>query len=210
MELIEALNWRYAVKKMNGKQVPADKVENILEAIRLSVSSAGLQPYQVIVVDDHILKGKIHELAIRQPQAVEGSHILIFAPWLTVDEGRVDTYMKRIADTRGVTIESLIPFSDAIKGGILSKTPAARADWAARQAYIALGFGVVAAAVEGVDATPMEGFDGPELDKLLGLEEKGLHSVAVLILGYRDTERDYLSSAKKVRQKRDELFITAK
>lgn len=207
MELIDALNWRYAAKKMNGQPVPEEKVDNILEAIRLSASSVGIQPYKVIVVEDHVLRGKIHEQACPQPQIVEGSHVLIFASWTAVEAEHVDQYIQLIADTRHSEVSSLTPFADSIKGALLSRTPEARAEWAARQSYIALGTGIIAAATEGVDATPMEGFNADALDQLLDLPAKGLHSASILVLGYRDAEKDFLATAPKVRRSKEDLFI---
>ena len=207
MELIDAMNWRYAAKKMTGQKVPAEKVDTILEAIRLSASSVGLQPYTVFVIDNHELKGKIHELACPQPQIVEGSHILVFASWTNLEAAQIDSYIQLIADTRGVSVESLTPFADSIKGSLLSRTPEERSSWAARQAYIALGSGLIAAATEQVDATPMEGFNAAALDEILDLPAKGLHSVSMLVLGYRDAEKDFLAKAPKVRRARKDLFI---
>ena len=207
MELLEAMNWRYAAKKMNGQKIPAEKIDTILEAIRLSASSAGLQPYTVIVIDNHELKGKIHELACPQPQIVEGSHLLVFAYWANIEASQVDAYMQLIADTRNVPIESLRPFSDSIKGNIMSKAPEDKAIWASRQAYIGLGSALIAAATEHVDATPMEGFNAAALDEILDLPAKGLRSVALVALGYRDAEKDFLSKATKVRRSRKDLFI---
>ncbi|GAB4030245.1 NAD(P)H-dependent oxidoreductase [Spirosoma jeollabukense] len=207
MELLEAMNWRYAAKKMNGQKIPVEKIDIILEAIRLSASSAGLQPYTVIVIDNLELKGKIHELACPQPQIVEGSHLLVFAHWANVEAAQVDAYMQLIADTRNVPVESLRPFADSIKGNILSKTPEEQAIWASRQAYIGLGSALIAAATEQVDATPMEGFNAAALDKILDLPAKGLRSVALVALGYRDAEKDFLAKATKVRRSRKDLFI---
>ncbi len=207
MELIDALNWRYATKKMNGQAVPAEKVDKILEAIRLSASSVGIQPYNVIVVESHELRGKIHEQACPQPQIVEGSHVLIFASWTALEAEHIDRYMQLIADTRQTDVASLTPFADSVKGTLLSRTPEARTEWAARQSYIALGTGLIAAAAEGVDATPMEGFNADALDKLLDLPAKGLHSTSILVLGYRDEEKDYLAKAPKVRRSAEEFFI---
>ncbi len=207
MELIDALNWRYAAKKMNGQPVPAEKVDTILEAIRLSASSVGIQPYNVIVIESHELRGKIHEQACPQPQIVEGSHVLVFASWTDVTAEHIDQYMQLIADTRHTAVDSLTPFADSIKGNLMSRTPELRAEWAARQSYIALGTGMIAAATEGVDATPMEGFNADALDQLLDLSAKKLHSTSILVLGYRDAEKDYLANAPKVRRSTEELFI---
>ena len=207
MELIEALQWRYATKKMNGQAVPSEKIETIQEAIRLAATSYGLQPYQVIMVTDPILKGKIHEEACPQPQVVEGSHLLVFAYWDQIDDAQVDAYIQLIADTRNVTTESLSGFTESMKGSFHTKTREEQQAWASRQAYIGLGHGLVAAALEKVDATPMEGFDAEKMDKLLGLREKGLKSVVVLALGYRDEEQDYLAHAPKVRREKNDFFI---
>jgi len=207
MDLIEKLNWRYGTKKMTGQTVPAEKIDRILEAIRLSASSAGLQPYKVFVVSNHLLKGRIHEQACQQPQVVEGSHFLVFAAKTNIDEAYIDDYMQTIADVREIPLDSLQPFSDSIKGGFLSREAAANEAWAARQAYIGLGFGLVAAAAEGVDSCAMEGFNPEQMDEILGLKDKGLHSVVVMALGYRDAGKDFLAGAKKVRQSREALFV---
>jgi nitroreductase / dihydropteridine reductase len=207
MELLNALSWRYATKRMNGQKVPSEKVEPILEAIRLSASSFGLQPYRVIVVDDPKLKAKIHESACQQPQIIEGSHVLVFASWKNITPKHIDSYISLIAKERNTPVEQLAQFDEMLKGFIASKTQEQLAAWAIRQAYIGLGFGLTAAALQQVDATPMEGFNPAEMDKVLGLDEKNLQSVALLTLGYRDTANDYLVNQKKVRVNKDEFFI---
>jgi nitroreductase/dihydropteridine reductase len=207
MELLEAMNWRYAAKKMTGQTIPSGKIDTILEAIRLSASSVGLQPYTIFVIDNPELKGKIHELACPQPQILEGSHLLVFASWTGIESSHIDDYIQLISNTRGVTVESLTPFANSIKGNLLSKTTEELDNWAARQAYIALGTGLIAAATEQVDTTPMEGFNATVLDDLLDLPAKGLHSVSLLALGYRDEARDFLSKAPKVRRTKENLFV---
>jgi len=167
----------------------------------------GLQPYNVIVTNSHELKGKIHQLACPQPQIVEGSHVLVFAAWTSVEAEQIDKHIQLIADTRKTSVEALSPFADSIKGNLLTKTAEQRSNWAARQAYIGLGSALIAAAVEKVDATPMEGFNGPALDELLDLKAKGLQSVAILVLGYRDTENDSLAKAPKVRRSAEDFFL---
>ncbi|MFC6999487.1 NAD(P)H-dependent oxidoreductase [Rufibacter roseus] len=208
MKLLEDLNWRYATKRMNGELVPQAKLDNILEAIRLSASSMGFQPYNVIVVEDFETRKKIQPAAFNQPQIVEGSHLLIFAAWDPLCEEQVDNYIQNIASERGVGLDTLESFSQSIKNMIKSRTAEENFQWAARQAYIALGTGLVAASAERVDSTPMEGFNPAALDELLGLKEKGLRSVALLALGYRDENADYLAKAKKVRRSKESFFIT--
>jgi nitroreductase len=206
--LIETLNWRYATKRMNSTKIPSEKLDVILEAIQLSPSSVGLQPYTVFVIEDQEIKQKIQKVAFMQPQIVESSHLIVFASWKKVTAENISDYIQLIAETRDVTVESLEAFKTSITNGILSRGDEINAQWASRQAYIALGHGLVAAASEHVDATPMEGFDANGLDEILGLNEKGLHSVVIMTLGYRDVENDILVNAKKVRRPHKELFVT--
>ncbi len=206
-ELIEDLNWRYAAKRMNGESIPQEKLSTILEAIKLSPSSAGLQPYKVVVIGDKEIKDRIFKEAAPQPQIPESSHVLVFAAWEKITADHISEYMQLIAKTRDISVESLAKFQESITGGILSRTEEVNFDWAARQAYIALGHALVAAATEHIDATPMEGFNNAKLDEILGLKAKGLKSVVIMTLGYRDQENDALAKAKKVRRPSEELFI---
>ncbi|MDP3913454.1 MAG: NAD(P)H-dependent oxidoreductase [Bacteroidota bacterium] len=207
MSTLTNLKWRYATKRMNGQKVPAGKLENILEAIQLAPTSIGMQPFTVLVIEDAEMRAKIAPAIYNQPQITEGSHVLVFAAWKEYSNENVDTYINHIASLRGITVESLSGMRDMITGAISGKTPEQLLNWNMRQAYIALGFGLVVAAEEQVDATPMEGFNPDALDAALGLNEKGLRSTVILTLGYRDAEKDYLSAAAKVRREKDELFI---
>ena len=207
MSLLENLQWRYATKRMNGTKVPQSKVDNILEAIRLAPTSLGLQPFKVIVVDNPALKEKIFNETCQQAPIKESSHLLIFAAYTKITAGDVEEYIARIAATRNLPVESLADFKTMIDSYVLNRADADNYAWAARQAYIAFGVGIVAAAEEHVDATPMEGFSVPLLDKMLGLDKMNLSAVTVLPLGYRDTETDYLNGAKKVRKNADALFV---
>jgi len=206
--LIETLNWRYATKRMNGNKIPSEKLDVILEAIQLSPSSGGLQPYTIFVIEDQEIKAKIQKVAYMQPQIVESSHLIVFASWKKITPGQVESFIDLIAETRGIAAESLNGLKTSLINRISNHTDEANAQWAARQAYIALGHALVAAASEQIDATPMEGFDPDGLDEILGLNEKGLRSVVIMTLGYRDAENDVLAKAKKVRRSHEELFVT--
>ena len=180
MDLLKHLNWRYAAKRMNGKKVDANKIDNILEATRLAASSMGLQPYNILVIKDEALLKKIHQDACKQPQIIECSHLLVFTAWSNMTEKHMDDYIADIAQQRGVAVESLQAFKGNYMNGILARPAEKNFDWAARQAYIALGFALVAAAAEGVDSTPMEGFNAPALDELLKLKEKGFAELSLI------------------------------
>jgi len=205
--LLEALNWRYATKRMNGKKVPQEKIDNILEAVSLSPSSMGLQPYTILVIENEETRRKLQPAAFNQPQLIEGSHLIIFASWTDVTEDQVNVYIRHIADVRKVPIETLDGFKASLMGIVNGRSTQSKAEWAARQAYIAFGTAIAAAAVEHVDATPMEGFNPAAVDEILGLKEKGLTSVTMLAVGFRDEATDVLSGAKKVRRSKDKLIL---
>ncbi|MBC8054031.1 MAG: NAD(P)H-dependent oxidoreductase [Sphingobacteriaceae bacterium] len=207
MDILSLLNWRYAAKRMTGKKVPQEKIEIILESIRLSASSIGLQPYRVIVIENPIRLEQIKPIANNQTQITEASHLLVFAAWANVTEESIDEYLNLIAQERKVTLESLGSMKVFLQG-LTKNTPEQNFNWAARQAYIALGTGLIAAASQEVDATPMEGFNAKALDKLLGLREKGLKSVSILPLGYRDVSQDWLVSLPKVRTPKHKFFLS--
>jgi nitroreductase/dihydropteridine reductase len=205
--LLEALNWRYATKRMNGKKVPAEKVDIILEAARLAPTSSGLQPFSILVITDPELLKQIQPIANNQPQITEASHLLVFAAWENVTNEKIDEVYDQILRERNMKLDAMDEYKNRLKGMYAAKTQEERFQIAARQSYIALGFAIAAAATEKVDAIPMEGFRNAELDKLLGLKEKGLRSLTLLPLGYRDVENDWLSNLKKVRRAKEELVI---
>ena len=207
MKLLEALEWRYAVKKMNGTKIPAEKLNQILEATRLAPSAFGLTPYTIIVVEDEETRKKLQPAFYNQSQVVDGSAVIVFAAWNTVTEKEVAEYMQDIAEQRGVAVETLNDFAGYINGSLKNLNAEQARIWADKQAYIALGFGLVAAAAEQVDATPMEGFVPDAVDEVLGLKALGLHSTVALTLGYRDAANDYLVNAKKVRRDHKKLVI---
>ena len=207
MSLLDSLKWRYAVKRMNGNKIPEATMNTILEATKLAPSSFGLTPYNIIVVEDEATRKKLQPHFYNQPQVGESSALVIFATWNSITEKEVGEYMQEIAEERGVPVESLNDFANYINGSIKNLTAEQLQIWAAKQTYIALGFALVAAATEEIDATPMEGFKPDAVDEALGLKELGLHSAVAVTLGYRDAANDYLSGAKKVRRASEKLII---
>lgn len=209
MSITNALHWRYATKRMNGAKVPKDKMDVILDAISLAPSSFGLQPYSVLVIEYEAMLEKIKPIAMMQPQITEASALLVFAVWDKLTTEKIDIYINRVAAERNVTIDSLKQVKEMIEAQ-LKNSDADNFIWNSKQAYIALGVALVAAATEEIDSTPMEGFDKNLLDDLLNLKEKGLRSSVIMTLGYRDTKNDYLANLKKVRREKEKLFITLK
>lgn len=208
MKLLDLLNGRYATKKMDpAKAVAEDKVDHILEAVRLTASSSGLQPYHMLVVTDPDLRARIREVAWNQAQITEGSHLIVFAAWDNYTEARIDAVTRQMADERGGMTPLLEGYYANLKNMYLPREVAVNYEHAARQAYIGLGTALLAAAEMGVDSTPMEGFDPAAVDEILGLREQGLRSVILLPLGYRQPEGDWLFPMKKVRREMAD-FVT--
>ena len=207
MSLLDSLKWRYAVKRMNGNKIPEATLNTILEATKLAPSSFVLTPYNIIVIEDEETRKKLQPHFYNQPQVSESSALVIFATWNSITEKEVAEYMQEIANERGVPVESLNDFASYINGSIKNLTTEQLQIWASKQTYIALGFTLVAAATEEIDATPMEGFKPDAVDEALGLNALGLHSAVAVTLGYRDAANDYLSGAKKVRRASEKLII---
>ena len=207
MSLLEALKWRYATKRMTGEQLPQEKVDIILEAARLAPTSNDIQPFTILQITDRQLLEKIKPIANNQPQITEASHLLIFAAWEDVTAQQIDAVYDHIAIERNMTPGAHKEYVDRLKARFAGYTPEYRAQWAARQTYLALGLAITAAALEQVDAAPMEGFRNADLDQLLGLDQKGLRSCALLALGYRDAANDKYGHLKKVRRPKEELII---
>jgi len=205
MSLIDNLKWRYATKKMNGEKVSEEKLNAILDAIQLAPSSFGLQPYTVFVIGDQATKEKLSPASYNQSQITDCSHLLVFASWTSVSAEQVDTFIADIAAKRSMPIEALNDYKGYINSSIGHLTDEQKAIWNAKQAYIALGFGLAAAAEAHVDATPMEGFVPAQYNEILGLTAQGLSATVVLPLGYRG-EGDWLAPLPKVRRDKDLLF----
>jgi len=208
MKLIEDLNWRYATKKYSTHKVSEDDLEKIIDAINLSASSTGIQTYRLFVIEDPEMRKELGSDSFN-PQIVEASHLLLFAAFDSISQETIDNYIRLVAKVREMPVEDLAGFKSAL-GALLTRTDDENFIWSAKQAYIALGTGLIAAAALHVDATPMEGFSTEKFDEVLGLKEKGLKSVVLLALGYRDEENDKYAKLKKVRVPKEEFVIRIK
>lgn len=205
MNLIENLKWRYATKAYNNIKVTEEKVDQILEAINLSASSCGLQSYRVFVVSNTDIQKKLGADSYNG-QISSCSHLLVFAAFTDMSSTYIDDYMAMTEKQRGLDAGALSGFRNGLHSYFSSINAEQKALWAAKQAYIALGTALIAAAELKVDATPIEGFNAATIDEVLGLKEKGLHSTVILALGYRDSEKDYMAATKKVRLPLDQMI----
>ena len=205
MELLDKLNWRYAAKAMNKDVVSQEKVDKIIEAARLAPTSSGLQPFEILVITNQEIKERIKPISWNQSVITDCSHLLVFAAWDTYTEDRINNMFDLTNEVRGFKNEGWENYRQMLLGMYPQKDPEENFNHASKQAYIAFGMSIAAAAFEGVDATPVEGFEADALDKILGLREKGLRSAVMLPIGYRDTETDWLVNLKKVRKSTDDL-----
>lgn len=210
MSLIEALKWRYATKKMNGEPVPQDKVDQILEAARLAPTSSGLHPFKVIVITNPELKQTLLPHSYNQSQIIDCSHLLVFAAWDNYTEERINQVFEHNNNERGLPSSTTADYQNMLISNYVPRTAEVNFQHAARQAYIGFGLALAEAALLKVDATPMEGFDNAQYDEILNLKEKGLRSVTLLPLGYRDETGDWLVNLKKVRQHKSDFIIEFK
>lgn len=205
MELLDKLNWRYAAKAMNGEKVSQKKIDNIIEAARLAPTSSGLQPFEILVITNQEIKEQIRPVAWNQSMITDCSHLLVFVAWDTYTEDRINKMFDLTNEIRGFKNEGWENYRQMLLGSYPQQDAEVNFNHAAKQAYIGLSAAIIAAAYEGVDTTPIEGFDPAKVDEILGLREKGLRSTVMLPIGYRDTENDWLVNLKKVRKSTEDL-----
>jgi nitroreductase len=205
---LETQNWRYATKKFDAtKKISTEDLNILKEAIRLSSSSYGLQPYKIIIVENPELRAQLLGAAYGQSQVVDASHLIVFANETNINDQTIEKYITRIGDTRNIHVESLTGFGNYMKGAINHLTEEEKNIWASKQTYLALGNLLNAAAELKIDVTPMEGFVPAQVNEILGLNALGLNASLMATVGYRHTE-DATQHLKKVRKSNEELFIT--
>jgi nitroreductase len=207
-QLIGQLNWRYATKQFDPKRKigPQDWAA-LEEALVLTPSSFGLQPWKFVVVTNQDLREKLVAVSWGQRQVADASHLVVFTIKKEIGEPEIDGYLDRISQVRGIPREALASYRDMMVGSIVKgRDEAARKDWATRQVYLALGNFLTSAAMLGIDACPMEGIAAPEYNKILGLEQKGLSTVVVATAGYRAATDKY-AELKKVRFPKEEVLV---
>jgi len=207
MSLIEKLTWRYATKKFDkNKKLTSLQLEELLHAVHLSPSSAGVQSYKILVIEDADTRAKLQQAAYGQAQIADASQLIVFAAETNLDSQYVKNFIAHVAKSRGIDRASLEGYEQMINGNVSGMNEEQRINWAKKQAYIALGVLLTSAAELGIDACPMEGFSAPQFDEILGLKEKGLTTAVIAAIGFR-AEDDAYSKLNKVRKPEEEMFI---
>jgi nitroreductase len=206
-QLLAQLNWRYATKQFDPtRKIGAADWAALEEALLLSPSSGGLQPWKFLVITDPGLRAKLRPASYGQAQITDASHLVVLAAKSDFSEADVDVHLRRVAEIQGAPIEALAPLRGMLVGGIVQSMDAAgRAAWARNQTYIALGNLLTSAALLGIDACPMEGFDRAQYDQILGLAAQGFTTSVIATLGYRAATDKY-GKAPKVRFPKARVF----
>ncbi len=205
---LEDQNWRYATKKFDPtKKISTEDLNTLKEAIRLSSSSYGLQPYKVFIIENPELRAKIQPAAWGQSQVIDASHLIVFANQKEVSNDDIDSYLKNISETRNIPETALSGYGGFMKGAIGAKSSEEKENWTSKQTYLALANLLNAAAELKIDVTPMEGFVPEQVNEILGFNEMGLNASLLAPIGYR-SEEDATQHLKKVRKSNNELFIT--
>jgi len=208
VQLLDQLKWRYATKQFDPKRkISAEDWAVLEEALLLTPSSGGLQPWKFIVVTDPAIRAKLLPASYGQAQITDASHLVVFASKNNFSEADVDAHIQNTARVQGIPVEALAPFRGMLVGGIVNRMDeTARNAWARNQAYIALGNLLTSAALLGIDACPMEGFDRAQYDEILGLSKRGLAAAVIATFGYRAITDKYAASPK-VRFSKEQTFI---
>lgn len=209
-KFIENQNWRYATKKFDTTKIISNEdLETLKEAIRLSTSSYGLQPYKVFIIENKEIRAKLQPLSWGQTQITEASHLLVFANEVDLQDKHIESLIKNMAVTRGLEEENLHGYSNFMKSKIITLDVEMKSVWTSKQTYLALGNLINAAAELKIDVTPMEGFESDKYNEVLDLNKQGLNASLVAAIGYRH-EDDKTQHFAKVRKSTNELFTTIK
>jgi len=205
---IENLEWRYATKKFDtAKELSEKELDFLKDAMQLSASSYGLQPYEILVIKNQDIRKKLQEAAWNQSQLTEASHVIVIANKTNFGDELVDTYINNVSDVRNTDKENLKGYADFMKTTLSGFTTEEKAAWTAKQTYIVLGNLLSAAAAHKIDACPMEGFDAEKFNDILGLNKHNLNASVIATVGFRDAQ-DVTQHNIKVRKPKTELFKT--
>lgn len=207
-QLLDQLNWRYATKQFDpSKKLSPEDLETLVTAATLSPSSYGLQLWKFVVVEEPAVREQLKAVSWGQSQITDASQLIVFAAKKDITEEDMDAHLANTARVQGLPLESLEGFRGMLMGGVMqAKTPEERTQWAKRQSFLPLGFVLSSAALMGIDACPMEGFDPAVYDEILGLDKLGYGTVAIAAVGYRSADDKY-AAARKVRYPKEQTVL---
>ena len=206
MKIIDSLKWRYATKKFdNTKKISDTNIQLLKEAVNLTATSYGLQPYKVLIIENPEIRDKLKAAAWGQPQLTDAFVLFLFCNYTNVGDKEVDNYLELRAKINNLNVSESADYGNMMKSHMASMSPEQMKVWTSKQTYIALGTLMAAASELGIDSGPMEGFDKESFDKILGLKEKGLTASVMCALGYRSQDDSFLAF-KKVRKPLEDMY----
>ena len=166
-DIIADLKWRYAVKKFDAQRLlPVEKIEKLKQAFNLTATSYGLQPIKMVIVSEKDLQAQLVPFSFDQQQVAQASHVLVLCIENKIDSDYIISYFQRVKQVRGTSDEILNPFKEAMVQNFSSKDADEIKEWAAKQAYLALGNLLTICAAERIDSCPMEGFSPADYDRI--------------------------------------------
>jgi len=207
MDIVDALNWRYAVREFSNEVIGESELKQLLTATRLSASSYGLQPYHLMVIESAEIKHQLQKYSLGQDKIAHCSHLIVFTAQKNIGDETADRYIDKFSRVRGLSLDGLKNFSDHLKAALSAMTEQQKQEWAHQQTYIALGTFLTCAAVMKIDTCPMTGIETEGYDAVLGLANRHLTTTAVCPIGKRHPD-DCEANMIKVRFDDDEMITT--
>jgi len=207
MDILKSLQWRYATKKFDTtKTLTGQQITILKEAFNLTATSYGLQPIKMVVIQNKALQKQLVSHSMNQQQVGDASHVLVLCVQNKLTTYDVENYFDLVKKNRNTPDEILNPFKEYLKESLPSKSNDEIFLWAKNQAYLALGNLLTVAAIEQIDACPMEGFDPGKYSEILHLEAHSISPVLVLPVGFRAND-DYMKDLAKIRKKTTDMVI---
>ncbi len=194
-----------------SRRLPEHVLDELLEALRLSPTSVNAQLTRYFVASTEEEKAKLLPAIpdFNLDRARLASDVIVFTVKTEADEAHLARVLEKEVEDGRFESEDIKMMVDGARRYFanLQLERAGVAEWATRQAYLAMGVLLTVAPAMGVNATAMEGVDTAKVDEILGLKEKGLKSIAMVSLGYRDPVRDTNGERPKSRLTKEEIFF---
>lgn len=197
-QLLTVLRDRFATKQFDpARCIPNTTWSALEETLVLTQSAFGAQPWKFLVIDTPELRKELRPHTWDQSAVTNASKFIVFLARKSTRETDVDHYLARIAEVRGVTLESLAKFREVILETVKAHSESHKIkEWAIRQLYIGLGQFTTAAALLGVDTCPIEGLDPRKYDEILHLRNTPFTAVFTIAAGYALPTDKYATLAK--------------
>ncbi|MBJ8551756.1 oxygen-insensitive NAD(P)H nitroreductase [Acinetobacter bereziniae] len=214
MDLLTVAKTRYTTKAYDAtKKIPQEQFERLVEILRLTPSSINIQPWHFFIADHdeakkRIAKALVGKYAYNAPKVLDSSHTILFCTKADISEQHLADLLQQDDLSGRFKDEKAKQEQKESRSGYVSYYRNEKGDiqrWAENQTFIALGQMLLAAGIEGIDATPIGGFDEAILTEELDLTEKNLIPSVIMTLGYR-SDVDFNAKLPKSRLAQKDLI----